>query len=150
MNSVLPFILLLGSAAAERKIIFGRSIHMRQRSSPQRIRTAQRETSAVTEEVATDEAHRILIQDSFREDDASFGLDAISRMPSPFDFSMLGSISMSISHDISTPIIEPPTYTTPTPSSVATSAPLDPNADLGSLFAIALVSNFPIGGPSAI
>jgi hypothetical protein len=155
MHSILPFLLLLlGSAAAERKIIFGRSIHMRQRSPLQRIRTAQRETTVATDEVATDEAQRILVQDGFPEDDTSFGLDAISDIPLSFDFSMLGSMSMS--DDLGTPVVDPPaettTYpaeTTPSPSAVATSAPLDPNADLASLFAMALVSIvFPTGRPA--
>ena len=155
MHSILPFLLLLlGSAAAERKIIFGRSIHMRQRSPLQRIRTAQRETTVATDEVATDEAQRILVQDGFPEDDTSFGLDAISDIPLSFDFSMLGSMSMS--DDLGTPVVDPPaettTYpaeTTPSPSAVATSAPLDPNADLASLFAMALVSVFPPTGRPA-
>jgi hypothetical protein len=147
MHSLLSFILLLGPAAAERKIILGRTIYMRKRTSPKRIQSAQREITVVTKEVTNNKAPRILIEDSFQEDDAPFGGISLS-----FDF------SIPISPDFSMPFIEPPTDTTPaqstdttpTPSSVAPPAPLYPNADLASLFAKALVSNYSYRSPSYV
>ncbi len=60
--SLLSSLLLLGSAAADRNNIFGRSVH--KRSSPlKRIRRAERKTSLVTEEVTTIKAPRILTED---------------------------------------------------------------------------------------
>jgi hypothetical protein len=47
--------------------------------------------------------------------------------------------------DFSMPSKEPPTDATPTPSAVVPPATADPNMDLASLFAIALVSDIPIG-----
>mgnify|MGYP001028112844 CR=1 FL=1 len=122
--SLLSSLLLLGWAAAERKIIFGRSVH--KRPSPlKRIRSSPREELPLTKEVTTSEAPRILIEDGSR------GLDE-SNMSFSLDFSMF-----------SVPIIEPTTDATPTQSPVA--PPVEPNADLAKLFVQALVSGFPIG-----
>jgi hypothetical protein len=137
--SLFSFLLLLGAAAADRKIIFGRSMHKRS-SSLKRIRRAQRETLLVTEEVTTVEAPTILIDDGVQtERSTSRVLNERSSMPLLFEFT-----------DFSMPSIETPTYATPTPSAVAPPPPIDPNADLARLFAQALVSDFPIGARQTI
>ena len=167
--SLLSSLLLLGSAAADRNNIFGRSVH--KRSSPlKRIRRAERKASLVTEEVttiktpltedgvqkkptaeiATVKEPRILIEDGVQtEPITSRVLDALSSMPSSFELSMSSMIhfeEMSMSMlDFSMPSKEPPTDATPTPSAVVPPATADPNMDLASLFAIALVSDIPIG-----
>ena len=174
--SLLSSLLLLGSAAADRNNIFGRSVH--KRSSPlKRIRRAERKTSLVTEEVTTIKAPRILTEDGVQkkpnaeiatvedariliedgvqtETSTSRVLNALSSMPLSFEFSMSSMIhfeEMSMSMlDFSMPSIEPPTDATPTPSAVVPPATTDPNMDLASLFAKALVSDIHIGAPHTI
>jgi hypothetical protein len=155
--SLLSSLLLLGLAAAERKFILGRSVH--KRSSPlKRIRRAERKASLVTREVTTIKAPRILTEDGVQkkpteeittveapririedgvqtEHSTSRVLGALLSMPLSFEFSMLTHFEESI---------EPPVDATPTPSAVAPLPTTDPNADLASLFAQALVSDFPI------
>ena len=175
--SLLSSLYLLGSAAANRNNIFGRSVH--KRSSPlKRIRRAERKASLVTEEVTTIKAPRILTEDGVQkkpnaeiatvedariliedgvqtETSTSRVLDALSSsMPLSFEFSMSSMIhfeEMSMSMlDFSMPSIEPPTDATPTPSAVVPPATTDPKMDLASLFAKALVSDIPIGAPHTI
>ena len=66
MISLLSSLLLIGSAAPEGKIKYGRSVH--KRSSPlKRIRRAERNASLATEEVTTIKAPRILTEDDVQK-----------------------------------------------------------------------------------
>ena len=125
--SLLSSLLLLGSAAADRNNIFGRSVH--KRSSPlKRIRRAERKTSLVTEEVTTIKAPRILTEDGVQKkpnaeiatvEDAriliedgvqtehitSRVLDALINMPLLFEFSMSSMTHISAFQALSLPLM---------------------------------------------
>ena len=153
MISLISSLLLLGSASAERKIIFGRSVHKRP-SHLKRIRSSQRETeetSPISKEVTTVEASRILLEeDGFRTEYMTN--DKLS-MPLSFEFSMFGGVphlegsSVSLSLDFSMLIIETPMNPTNSPS-----AWTDADAMSTEQSGAITVSDvdFPIGCPSVI